>query len=455
MKAYTKFFAAILLTPLSPAPAFAQSAPTTTSIQEPAQTPSPSPASSESQSQPLSLPDAEKIAIANHPRVQAAQDIAIAASERVREARSNYYPTTTGNLTGAESETNSRIAAGSLTNSIIYDRFAEGVEVTQLLTDFGRTHELVKSSHLHAQAEQANIVTARADVLLRVDEAYYSLLRAQTVLQVATETVKDRQVVANQIGALEKNQLKSQLDLSFANVDLSQAQLLLIQSTNDVQSATAEFAAALGYADQRTFQLAEPELSTTAPPPNIAGLIQQALRDRPELASQRLDVSSARTYATAERDLSLPTISAVGEAGLIPYHADQLSPRYAAAGFNVNIPIFNGHLNSALRSEANAQAHAQEQYLRNLEETIVRDVQQAWLAANSGYQRLAVTDQLLDQATLALNLSQARYKLGLSSIVEVSQSQLNWTQAKIAQATARYNYQSALSALNYQTGALH
>ncbi len=82
------------------------------------------------------------------------------------------------------------------------------------------------------------------------------MLKAQAVLQVAQETVKNRQLVSDQITAMAKNLLKSDLDVSFANVDLSQAQLLLIQAQNDVQASFADLSAALGYADQRTFTLA-------------------------------------------------------------------------------------------------------------------------------------------------------------------------------------------------------
>ena len=191
-----------------------------------------------------------------------------------------------------------------------------------------------------------------------------------------------------------------------------------------------------------------------APPADLTQLIQEALQNRPELISQRLDVSSAQSYVTAERDLWLPTISAVGVAGLTPYGADQLAPRYAAAGFNVNIPLFNGHLFGALRNEANAQALAQEQYLRDLQDRIIRDVQKAWLNANTAFQRLALTDQLLAEANQALDLAQQRYKLGLSSIIELSQAQLNQTQAAIEQTSARYDYESQISGLNYAMGSL-
>lgn len=401
--------------------------------------------------QTLSLADAEKLAIQNHPQIQIATSLAAAAGARVQQARSAYYPQAYGSLTGVDSENNSRIAAGGLNNPIIYERYSNGVTVGQLLTDFGRTHELVKSSSYHAQARQEDVVATRANVLLQVDQAYFAALKAQTVLRVAEKTVKTRQLVADQVSTLAKNKLKSGLDVSFANVDLSQAQLLLVQAQNDLQASFADLSASLGYAEQKILQLVDEPLPA-APSADLPLLLHQALQNRPELLSQQLDVNSAKSYATAERDLWFPTITAVGTAGLTPYGADQLAPRYAAAGFNVNVPLFNGHLYGALRSEADSQAQAQQQYLRDLQNRVVRDVQKAWLNSNSAFQRMSLTDELLKSATQALDLAQERYKLGLSSIIELSQAQLNETQAEIAQAGAKYDYEAQLSALNYQIG---
>jgi outer membrane protein len=401
----------------------------------------------------LNLQQAEQIAIQNHPQIQAAGQLAIAATAQLTETRSVYFPQTTGSLTGVEAENGSRVAAGFLNNPVIYDRFAEGAAVSQLITDFGRTHELVKSSNLHARAQQEDVTTTRADVLLQVDQAYYNVLRAQAVLQVAEQTVKSRQLVADQITALQQNNLKSGLDVSFANVDLAQAQLLLIQAQNDVQGSYAGLDAALGYADQRTFSLAA-EPPPPPPPPDLDPLIQEALKNRPEMISQALTVRSAQSFATAERDLKLPTISAVGAAGLIPFREDTLDSRYAAAGFNVNIPIFNGRLFTARENEAIAQSKAQQQYLRDLQDRLVRDVRMAWLNANSGFQRLSVTQQLLAEATMAYDLAQNRYQLGLSSIIELSQAQLNLTQAQITNVSAQYEYEAQVANLNFQLGRM-
>jgi outer membrane protein len=421
-----------------------------------AQTPPRNSASAQSQTQNqngqgLTLQDAEKIAIQNHPRIQAATELASAAAAQVKEVQSAYYPQASGALTGAKAETNSRIAAGFLNSPSLFDKFAEGVSVSQLVTDFGRTHEYSKSSHFHAQAEQENVVTTRADVLLRVNLSYFGVMKARSVLQVAEETVKARQLVVDQVSALAKSSLKSGLDVSFANVDLARAQLLLVQAQNDLQSSYAQLSDALGYSDQRTFQLVD-EPSPGSPPSDVAPLIVEALQNRPEIISQGLDVRSAQSYATAERDLWFPTISAAGVTGLVPYRQDTLSSRYAAAGFNVNVPIFNGRLFNAEHTEATARARAQEQFLRDLQNRIAQDVRTSWLNVISAYQRLSLTQQLLDQTTQAFDLAKGRYQLGLSSIIELSQAQLGLTEAQVEQVSAQYDYESQTANLNYQLG---
>lgn len=414
-------------------------------------TPAQSPDQSQTPGQRLTLTDAESIAIQNHPQIQAAAQLASAAAAQVKEVQSAYFPQATGSATGTEAESGSRIAAGFLNSPAVYDKFADGVSVTQLVTDFGRTHELSRSSHFHAQAEQENVVTTRADVLLRVNVSYFAAMKAQSVLHVAEETVKARQLVADQVGELAKSSLKSGLDVSFAKVDLARAQLLLVQAQNDLQSAFAQLSNALGYSDQRTFQLVE-EILPGAPPPDVAPLIVEAFQNRPEIISQGLDVKSAQSYATAERDLWFPTISAAGVTGLVPIRQDPLPSRYAAAGFNVNVPIFNGRLFNAEHSEATARSHAQEQFLRDLQNRIAQDVRLSWLNVISAYQRLSLTQQLLDQTTQAYDLAKGRYQLGLSSIIELSQAQLNLTEAQVEQVSAQYDYESQTANLNYQLG---
>jgi outer membrane protein len=400
----------------------------------------------------LSLQEAEETALKNHPQIQAAQFGSQAAREVVRETRSAYFPTAFGSITGAEAENGSRIAAGGLNNPVIFDRFASGISFGQLVTDFGRTRALVESSSLNARARDEGVLTERAGVLLDVDRAYFGVLRAQAVQRVAEQTVNERQTVVDQVSALAASGLKSGLDLSFARVNLSTAQLLSVQAQNDSDRAFAALATALGLARPVPYAVSDQPLPG-APPPEVGPMVDRAMQDRPDLAEARFSEESALRLADAERDLVLPSVSAVGAVGLTPYHQVGINDRYAAVGVNVNVPIMNGNLFAARHAEALYRAQATTQRVRDLQNQIARDVTIAWLNARTAFQRLDLTNQLLDQASQALDLAQSRYNLGLSSIVELSQAQLNKTNAELEQASAKYEYQVEAAALSFQIGA--
>ena len=402
----------------------------------------------------LTLKEAETLVIKNNPQITAARLQALAAQQVTRETRSGYWPTATANLTAVDSETNSRIAAGGLNNPIIFERAAGGATVGQLITDFGHTKNLVASANLSAKAEGQNALATREQILLAVDQAFYGVLQAQAVLHVAEGTVANRQVVVDQVQALAKSALKSDLDLSFAQVNLAQAKLLLLDAQNNEKAAQAALAALLGYVTPWQFDVVDEPAAPSAPPANLDDLIQQAVDSRPELQAINFQYQSAEKLKAAERDSLFPTIAALGAVGGTPVRDSHLSPWYGAVGANIEIPVFNGFLFSARAKEADLRAQAVQQRLVDLRNTIARDVRTSWLNANTAYDRLDVTNQLLKQANLALDLSQTRYKLGLGSIVELSQAQLQQTQAEISQAQAGYEYRLALAVLRYQTTGL-
>jgi len=402
----------------------------------------------------LTLKEAEALALKNNPQITSARLEAMASKQVVREQRSIYWPTATANLTAVDSHDDSRISAGGLNNPIIFARAAGGVTVGQLITDFGRTRNLVASSQFAAKASDQNALATREQILLGVDQAFYNVLQAQAVLRVANETVSNRQVVVDQVQALAKSALKSDLDLSFAQVNLAQAKLLLLDAQNNEKAAQASLAALLGYVTAQEFDVVDEPGPVPTPPGNLDELIKQAVDSRPELQAANFQYESAEKSKSAERDASLPTISALGAVGGAPIRDDRLTSWYGAVGVNMQIPVFNGFLFSTRTREADLRAQAAREHLVDLRNTIAKNVRTSWLSVITAYDRLDVTSQLSKQANLALDLAQTRYKLGLGSIVELSQAQLQQTQAEITQAQAGYEYRLALSVLQYQTTGL-
>ncbi len=181
-------------------------------------------------------------------------------------------------------------------------------------------------------------------------------------------------------------------------------------------------------------------------------LVAQALAQRPDVTAYRLSEEAALKLADSERKLWYPSIAAVGAAGVTPFHQVGLTDRYSALGVNVSVPVLNGNLYAARHAEAAFRAQAEEQSVHDLENRVTRDVRIAWLDMKTAYQRVDLTNQVLAQASDALDLAQARYNLGLSSIVELTQAELQKTQAEIDQASARYEYQAQAATLAYQLG---
>jgi outer membrane protein len=416
-----------------------------------AQTPPPPAPSSPTQ---LTLHDAEQLALRNNPQISVARLLTFAQHQVVRETRSAELPVATGNLTAADARVGTRLTAGALNNSSVFERAAAGITIGQLITDFGRTRNLVASEDLREQAQKQNELATSADIILATDQAFYTALASQAQLTVAQQTVDTRQTTADQIQALTTAKLRSDLDLSFANVNLAQAKLLLLDAQNRKDAAFTGLNEIFGFEKQTTYLLIdESNKPLTAPPGNEEDLVQDAFRSRPDLAAIDDDWQAAQRFAQAEHDLNRPTISALATGGGTPVRADQIvTPWYGAAGVNMSIPIFNGFLFSSRAHEADYRASAVQQQERDLRDKIARDVRVTWLQSNTAYQRVSVTAQLLQQANLALDLAQTRYKLGLSSIVELSQAQLQQTDAQIGNTNARYEYLSTLSALNFQIG---
>lgn len=402
----------------------------------------------------ISLAEAQQIAVKNHPRVASAALTAEASKSVINEVRSAYYPALSSNTTAVGTpEHNGVLFAGAVTTSSIFDRVASGLVASQLLTDFGRTKNLERSGKLHSASKDQDVIETRAQVLVDVTQAYYNALASEAVLKVAQATLDLRRVTLRQVTALAQSSMRSTLDVSFAQVNVSQAELDLVRAQDEVKANHARLSAAMGNDRDQPFTLTDTPLPAELNS-DVDALIAQATQQRPDLAALRLEQQALDSTAEAEKDLRNPTITAAAVAGAALIKDDRLPETYSATGVNVSIPILNGGLFKARREEAESRAAAAGKDVQTLELQVARDVQVAWLDANDAFQRLDVTARMVAEANEAERLAEARYDAALGSIVELSQAQLNKASAEIAAATAKYEYLDRRAALDYAMGVL-
>lgn len=402
--------------------------------------------------------EAEQLALKNNPQITASRLLALAEGQTTREARSAELPQIGGSITASMAEDGSRIGAGQLTTSALYTHAGGGGTFSQLITDFGYTHDLIATAKLRTKAREQSARATEQDVIFATDQMFYRLLTAQSLLEVAQQTVAARSNVSDQISALTASKLKSDLDLNIAAADVSQARLLELDAQNALQSASAALAALLAASPETEYEAIEDKDTALPPPPDASAPLEaQAIAQRPDLAALRYNSNASQEFASAQSKQHLPTVSALAMGGVTPVRPDGVFPEnwYAAGGVNLSLPIFTGFRISAEAKEARYRAQAQQAQLANLSNVIQRDVRTATLAAQTAFQRIAVTEQFRSQAAQALSLAQTRYQLGLSSIVELSQAQLQSTQAAVAAVNARYDYFLTLRALAYTVGDLN
>jgi outer membrane protein len=413
--------------------------------------PSPADAQPAAHGPALSVAEAEARALHNQPRLAAETLRAQAMGKRVQESRSSYFPQLTGNLTAVRANGDTAVAAGAVTTSSISTRVAGGFTLTQLVTDFGRTSELVRSSRLTAQAASQHTEDVRQQILRDVDEAYFATEAAESVRGTAEAVLAFRKTSLRQLTALAQSQLRSTLDVQFVQVLVSEAQMAVVQADTSVQEGRAQLAAAMGEDTVPDYVLAEqPE------PPlledDVAMYIREALNMRPDLKGLQLQAQAEQQFAKSESKLNYPDVNLLGTAGEVPERDHTLEQNYGAAGINVHVPVFNGGLYSGRAAEAKLRAQAANRDVSNLSLLITRDVRVNWARAKDAYLQIQVAHDLVDQTGVALRLAQARYDAGLGSIVELSQAELSQTSALIAAASARFNYLSTRAALDYTLG---
>jgi len=402
----------------------------------------------------LTLREAEEIALKNNPQVETARLSAEAAGYGPALARSPLRPQVAAGLHSLASQDSARLTGGGFTNPLLISRVGFGIGLNQLLTDFGRTRLLEQSAISRAKAESAYAIGVRAFTILSVRQAFFAALRAQAVLRVAEETVKARTLVVEQIRALADAKLRSGLDLSFVEVGLSEAMLVLASVQNERDAAFADLANAMGLGTPREFEL----IYQTPMPDGLelsTELLAEATGNRPDLSARKLEAAAAEQLAQAEQKLDRPMVSATGAAGYSPLHNKQLArDEYIAGGLSITLPILSGGAFKARQAEALVRFRAAESRVRELENRISRDISVAQLNMRTAKQRIDLTRQLQRQAVQALDLAQARYDLGLSSIVELSQAQLTKLQAEIQGAAAAFDYQLQHSLLEFHVGRL-
>lgn len=444
----------------------------------------------------LSLDDCINIAISNNPSIGLAINTTKIYKSRIGQAKSAYLPQL--NVSTGYSRQNPETNGTDRDNN----QYAGSISLNQMIYDFGKTPTKTKIQSLNLNSSKSDVDETILQVSYNVKQAYFSALSSKISKDVYTQAIKEYELHLNQAKAFFQVGTKSKIDVTTAEVNLSNARLNYIKADNSYKTAIAILNNAMGLYAAPTYDIADTILfkrpentvqnevsvankeSKTAKSQNktqnksdskdtvlktsiekfnitenlvfkkfdigIDEAINAAYANRPDLKSLLLRQSSANESVKLAKKDYLPVVSGFANYGF----GGQQFPLDSGWSFgtNINLPVFNGFLTKNQINEARANLDVAKSNLEILKQNIYLQVQQAYISLTETEKRIPVAALTVKQAKENLELANGRYKVGVGNSIEVQDAEINYNNAQLAYVQVFYDYNIAKSSLEKAMG---
>jgi outer membrane protein len=389
----------------------------------------------------LTIEDAVRIGLDNHPRIKSANERIGSQQAVLGQQMSAYYPTIT--LNNVYRTTTQAGTTGTAPSA--FDFFSSLANFNMTLYNFGKREGSVQAARETLDATKQDTATTTQDTILAIKQAYYVYLGAQALVKVRQETVRSRELLVRQAQGFYEVGTRAKIDVARAEANLYTARADLIAAENAVKIAWVTLRNAMGSPRLPEQPVAEdsPEVEISM---DLAGARKVAFEARTELKSfgaQRR--ASDQLIATARRG-HLPDV--IFDANYGRRNTSQsgntfpLSPTWQVQ-LSLIIPIFDGfrttnRVEETLHNYYNIRA--QEEDRRQL---IALEVEQSYLRVVETQERILANEAAARAARENLDLARGRYEVGVGSIIETTDAETLYTDAQTTYIRSIYDYKIA------------
>ncbi len=401
---------------------------------------------------PLTLVELTDLALRRNPRTRLAWAAIRSSEAGVELARAGYWP----QLDATVSAQRNRALNFSGIPSDIQSRYGASVSLSYLLWDFGtRGGQLDEAKYALVSASLSQDQTVQ-DVILQVERAYYLVLGLQAVVEANRQSLKDAETNLEATQGRKASGLATLGDVYTAEAALAGARLDLQRTEGLLAVARGELAGALGASPDTLLPLAawERDATPALPSQSVASLLADARSARPELLAAKAQEQAAAASVQAARGRGLPSLNLNANSGRTEVVDVGDSSQFSAQA-SLNIPVFSGFGDRAAVHQAQAQLDIARATTDDLRNQVELEVWQAYQTLRTSVATLDTTAAQLKSAQQASEVSTARYKNGLDTILDVLNAQTTLANARVQQVQARLNYAAARAALGHAVGGLN
>ncbi len=418
---------------------------------------------------PLSLQDAVKLALRQHPSLEAGRSGVRAAEARVDEVRGGYLPKLNYSETFLRSNnpvivfsslltqrqfTEANFAIDSLNRPDALNNFQSLVTVDQVIYDAGQTKNAVRSARLGKEISEEDQRRSTMHVIANVVRAYHGAVLASESLNVATESVRSAEADLNRARAVREVGMSTSADVLSIQVHLAAMREQQIRRRADLEVGQAALNEALGLPLDTKHELGTPLTAASLKGIELASFEKESLAYRPEARQSRMAVSLAETQNAAARASYLPQVIAHGG-----FEADR--QRFATRGggnwtamVSLRWNIFDGFSDKARINQAAYGLQRAEALRKQAESQIQLHVRRAWADFRAAEQRIEVADAAVTQAEESLRITKNRYESGLSNVTDLLRTETAVLEARSRRLAAVYDQRLAAVSLALAAGTL-
>ena len=397
---------------------------------------------------PLSLSQCLNVALRNHPSIKAAAAGVESARSRVTESKASLLPRIDldSNWSRFQSSRQGYVIgrAGATENR------ETSLTASYLFLDSGQRRTTIRAAAANADGSLAGLSAARQNTALSVVQAFYDLLTAQRLKALREKVVASAQqhVAAAQAGF--EAGTAARIDILRAQTELANAKVDLVAADGDIRRARASLRNAIGISEPVSLQVQEaPPLSV--PQVTLEAARKEALTKRPELQQQEYSVEAARETLRSARINARPVISFTG--GIDKYlDSTRDITREWVLRATLSYPLFDAKQTRSRVNSAAADLEAHRQQREQERQSVLLEVEQAWISLDEAKARITAAAAARKQAEENLALNEASYQEGVATMVEVIDARAAAAQAETNQIQAQYDFDLAVMKLRHALG---
>ena len=392
-------------------------------------------------------------------------DVQIAAKQ-IEQARANVVTARAGAIPtlrtdGYFQQRQQNLATSGGTNQNRSQDYTVAALLTQSLYSAGAVRERIAIAKTGVEIAAKNYFAVVETMTLNVKLAYYRVLFADASVRVRREAV---QLLESQLRD-QQDRLRAgtvgSLNVSRAQVTLSNERPLLYQAEADRATAYLQLAQVMGVAlkpGQRLPDFVVAGALDYAPRRfELTDCLARAMASRPELEARRLEIQVLERQTVVEKSGTLPQVSGFAGYQLFSEPNPAASKEYFSGytiGINANWTLFDGLATPGRVRAVQARGAAARQAMRATELMVETEVRTALESLRQAGETIRSQSQNAGLANESLRLATGNFDAGLASQLDLLQGQVDLTRARLLELAGRYGYLNAVARLERAMGTI-